>query len=420
MRAGFRLLGIVLILIVGGMFAEAAAAQTRTAEVVILHSAPYTQQLDYYIDDAFVGRLFFSRSSSLLKVPAGSHNFQGFLPDSNPSNSNPVIAGVIELQAGTTTILTLIGDTERTRFHVQAIDTAPLEFGASRVMIVHLAQAFPELTVSIPTGLGDLDIGVNLKYGVANTVGLPAGNYTLNAQHVLTDWPVSLNAGTTYALFITGPNNEVRLLWFEPRQDTAEGYFRVLHAAHEEGTIDYYINGRLMFPGMEFGESTLYMALPPDTYSYGFYHTGEVPGEDEPRFSGEFTVEEGQSQLQYVVSEIDNGSGVVSEPTVITLEDDRSPAPQGQSRIRVLNAYAEPITVMADRQLGLAMNVPVGQLSEYGDLQDGDSAYTIETLANNAFFNSMPYQASPVISYDLWTLVVTQERYFVLTARPLE
>lgn len=265
------LIALTLLLAFSGLVVP-TMAQDGSAWIRFVHAIPGASGVDIYTDGQLTIRgLSYGNATNYITVASGAHH----LSVTQSGNTDPIWEQDIEPSAGAA--LTLVASSAaNAAFQVYVDDLNPLALGKARFTAVHTVSDVAAVDVILADGRPVIPgLQLNQPYG---TLDLPTASYDLAvvpqggglSEALVEAQPFRLNSGTSYTALVYGTADapDVLLLSAPTRPETSGGGFaRIAHATSGIAPVDVYVNNTLIAPGLAFGESTGYIALPAGTHN---------------------------------------------------------------------------------------------------------------------------------------------------------
>jgi len=328
---------------------QVAGAQDPTetdANVRIVHASPDAPAVDVIIDGAVVASdLSFGEVTDFMSVSPSSHQIQVVPAGSDAASA--VIDTEFDPDSGKGYIIAAAGLLADIEAKVYDVDMDNLDSNQSRLRAINLSPADGTMDVYQTGGdelFGDIGFGDSSDYE-----DIDAGSYDLEVRpHDQATVAVSLPgfqvaAGSAYALLILGlaSDNSLQVLPLSTAVETHcstvlgvgspdDACVRVAHASPDAPPIDVYVNDSLIVEGLEFGNSTDFIALPEgDDREVKIVPSGSPI--DNAVFDTNVDLVSGHA---YELIAVD----MIEDIDAMWEDVDLSPLPQDQSRVRVVHA----------------------------------------------------------------------------------
>ncbi len=330
----------------------ATGQATNTGWVRLVHAAENIGPVDIYINGApLINGLAFHAVIDYLNLPTGEYRVV-IRRAGDPITARPVLDDAFTLEANhSLTVLAYAGeDRQNLRLAVLQDDRSTLDAGTARIsaflaapdssgvdIIFHetggalmqgIAPEVPQGTVNVPAGLYDLDLISQLE-AVRNLMQMPE---------------IALKGGTEYLVVFTlwfnqaTQQTEYRALWLEaaPIPEPTSSQVSFVHAAPGVPPLDIYVNGNLNAASFDFGDASVYMALPPYEHTISIFEAGF---DEEPIL--EWTLPLGTPDTARIFSFILTGTDMDNVNIIPIQEDVQEIPPPNIARLRFLHAVPD-------------------------------------------------------------------------------
>jgi hypothetical protein len=276
----FRKLAVVLIVALIGLiiFSMPSFAQSGTALVRFVHALSGAGAVDVYINGQPVAlQLGFGQASTLIQVPTTALQ----ISVSPTGTTTALWEQTFEAPADTASAL-VVSSSEPLQFTAFDLDMSPLPLGRTRITAVHAIPDAPAVDIVLEDGRAVVqNLSYNAPYGALD---IPALTYSLavvasgddvaNALLPVNDF--ALASGTSYMVIAYGtPTAPQALVLSAPTTGDADsGFVRLVHGVAGAPAVDIYVNGVLTIPGLAFGQSTGFIAVPAGEYAVSITAAG--------------------------------------------------------------------------------------------------------------------------------------------------
>ncbi|MEO8394219.1 MAG: DUF4397 domain-containing protein [Chloroflexota bacterium] len=259
---------IALVLLLGVV---PALAQSGNSQVRFVHAIPSASAVDVYTDGVLtISNLAYGAATNYVTVPAGAHHIAVTQTGSTTSlweqDINPDADAALTLVASSAS---------QAAFQVYQDDLNSLPLGKARFTAIHAIADGASVDVILADGRPVIPgLQYNQPYG---TLDLPATTYDLAvvpageavSAAILPAKSYNLATGTSYVALVYGTKDapEALLLSAPTRPEVAGGFVRIAHVIPDAPAVDIYLNNTLIAPGLGFGNTTDYIALPAASYT---------------------------------------------------------------------------------------------------------------------------------------------------------
>jgi hypothetical protein len=183
----------------------AAAQQTDTARVRVIHASPDAPAVDVYLNDSkAITNLAYKGASDFASVPAGNYAVKVTATGA----TDAVISANLPLAAGKSYTVAAVGQLADITARVYEDDTSALAAGKARLRVIHASTNTPGVDVAVtggpvlinnlafPDASGNLDVAA----GTYNVEVRPTGTQTA----ALSAPGLALDAGKSYTVLAVG------------------------------------------------------------------------------------------------------------------------------------------------------------------------------------------------------------------------
>ncbi len=339
-----RFMLIALVLLLGVI---PALAQSGNGQVRFIHAIPGASAFDVYTDGVLtISDLAYGSATNYVMVPAGTHHIAVTQTGSTTSlweqDINPAADAALTLVASSAS---------QAAFQVFQDDLNSLPLGKARFTAIHAIADGPSVDVILADGRPVIPgLQYNQPYG---TLDLPATSYDLAvvpageavSAAILAAQPYNLATGTSYVALVYGTKDapETLLLSAPTRPEVAGGFVRIAHVIPDAPAVDIYLNNTLVAPGLGFGSTTDYIALPAASYSLA----ARAAGSSTDLATGTLNVTVNGMKTALV-------SGSAEAPAVQVFEDVTNAVNAGTSVLSLINVTTDA-TVTAAYSNGTAL-----------------------------------------------------------------
>jgi len=265
MRKFFGIL-IVMALCVSVGLVFTNAQSDGDAQIRFVHVIPGVAAVDIYVDGQLtVSNLGYGEASGYINVPSGNNQVTV-----RPGGISTVLWEQSVNADAETPQLLVASSIDPLEFVVYDDDLAPISLGTTRFKAIHAIQGGEALDVTVA---GE-PVADGWEYlGLVGTFDIPADTYELavfpsggSADDALVpeiDFNMVTNTSEVLILYGTASIPEVLELSTPLQAEGDAGLVRVGHGVADAPAVDIYASGLLIVPGLEFGETTEHLALPP-------------------------------------------------------------------------------------------------------------------------------------------------------------
>lgn len=335
---------------------------SQQAALRILHAAPETAQIDFYIEGLnLVSNLPFGDSSRQSDIVAGSYEVRvlraGTLPDDSPLASAVVTINgkeaVLIVITGTPDSLTLLTFTE---------DQSPLDAGQSRISVINAIPRGPDFALQ----QGATPLTSVTSYGQISAPAITsAGTTTITFQQgarTLLEYPIELSERTHYTLALIGQGDDLgtyRVVAYENRVP-GRASLRTINASAELGTVDVYLGTQLVAGAVGYRTISTRAEIRAENANLVVYPTGVDRAENDPIFEVQLRPDADGTQTIIL-------AGTREDPRLITIEEDLSPTATNGARMVFIHAMPTAPRLVVESASGETLNV--GELA-FGQASD--------------------------------------------------
>ncbi|MDX2139656.1 MAG: DUF4397 domain-containing protein [Chloroflexota bacterium] len=251
-------------------FSGLSLAQSDTALVRFVHALSGAGAVDVYINGQPVAiQLGFGQASTLVQIPASPVQISA-----SPTGTTTALwEQTFDAPAGTASAL-IVSSSEPLQFTAFDLDVSPLPLGRTRITAVHAIPDAPAVDVVLEDGRAVVqNLSYNAPYGALDIPALtyplavvPSGGDVSEALLPVTDF--ALASGTSYMVIAYGSATapQALVLSAPSEGDADSGFVRIVHGVDGAPAVDVYVNGVLAVPGLAFGQSTGFIAVPEGDY----------------------------------------------------------------------------------------------------------------------------------------------------------
>jgi hypothetical protein len=268
----FKKLAAVLFAVFVGLipFSGWSLAQFDTAFVRFVHALSGAGAVDVYINGQPVAiQLGFGQASTLVQIPASPVQISA-----SPTGTTTALwEQTFDAPANTASVL-IVSSSEPLQFTAFDLDVSPLPLGRTRITAVHAIPDAPAVDVVLEDGRAVVqNLSYNAPYGALDIPALtyplavvPSGGDVSVALLPVTEF--ALASGTSYMVIAYGSPTapQALVLSASSEGDADSGFVRVVHGVDGAPAVDVYINSVLAVPGLAFGQSTGFIAMPTGDY----------------------------------------------------------------------------------------------------------------------------------------------------------
>jgi hypothetical protein len=390
---------LLLCLLFSAVALNAAQAYgDSVAEVRVVHVVSGTGLVDVYLNDSYAGQLDFARASQFISAPEGTVTLRLFAPGSDPSGT-PAFTGEFTVRNEQLINVVLSGTNESIALNTYPVDRAPLEFGMSRVNVIHAIPNQPALTVNAVPASGDpITLASDLAYGANAQLEIPVGLYNFDLVTVPSTQTLRVHAGASYSVILVPTADvaqPVNALIFANSTvlDAPAGYVRFVNLS--VSPLALAINGALA-ADLPSQITTVYIALEAGSYELALYRAEEYGTDAEPLVTGTVDVVDGVWQTSVI-------DGQPEASSVVFFEDDMTMPPDGQTRLTIINVHTDPVQFVLDDVVVLEALQPANADAVY---LTTEPHHIDTTVLGESVFAVGDFYALPDSSFNLRTLVV--------------
>jgi hypothetical protein len=368
------------------------------ADVRVIHAIAGISLVDVYVNDTYAGQVDFARAAQFISAEQGTVSVRLFEPDSDPSGT-PLFAGEFAARNEQVLNVVLSGIEDNISLNSYPVDLAPLEFGMSRVNVIHALPTAGALTINAAPASGDsITLATDLGYGANAQVEMPVGLYNFDFVTVPSTQTLRVHAGASYSIILV-PTSDVaqpiNALIFNNSTmlDGASGNVRFANLSLSNVALS--INGALA-ADLPSQINTVYIALEPGSYDVALYRAEEYGTDAEPLLTSTLDIRENVWQTSVI-------DGQTEPESVVYYDDDLSMPPDGQARLTLINARDDDIDFALDGLIVIE------------NLRPDEVAFQLLTTENHeievagldqSIFSLPDFYVLPDSSFNLRTLIV--------------
>ena len=367
----FLLIALLLLLVGAPVLAQSGDGQVR-----FVHAIPGASTIDIYTDGTLtISDLAYGNATNYITVPAGSHHLAVTQTGSTTSlweqDINPAADSAQTLVASSAS---------QAAFQVYQDDLNSLPLGKARFTAIHAIADGPSVDVILADGRPVIPgLQYNQPYG---TLDLPATSYALAvvpagqplSAAILPAQPYNLASGTSYVALVFGTSDAPKalLLSAPTRPEGPGGFVRVAHVIPDAPAVDIYLNNTLVAPGLDFGSTTDYIALPAASYTLA----ARAAGSSTDLATGTLDVSADGMETVLV-------TGSAEAPAVQVFEDVTSAVNAGTSVLSLMNVTTDAdVTAAYSDGSALLSSISSGT-SNSALLQPSESSIVVSTTGGD-------------------------------------
>ena len=412
--------------------ARAQEDQEPDATLRIVHASPGAPAIDVLIDgQPFATNVAFGAATDYAAIPAGDYKVQ--VVATGQAANTAVIDMDLKAESGKAYIFAAAKPLNEIEGKLFEVDLDAVEGGKARARVIHLSPDAGDIDVVV-TGGDKLFGGVKFE-DASDYEEIDAGTLSLDVRgdgdRVLTSASgIDVQPGGTYDIIALGQIADQSLallplvtnvsrpcatvLGLEAGEEDA--CIRVIHASPGSPAVDVYVNGSPGVQNLAFGTATEFTAIPAgDKVKIQVTATGAAI--DTAVIDTEQELKAGQAYDLIAVGPLDEIELKVSEQNL-------TPLPEGQSRVRLTQAAPDVkgVDLSIAESDNLIDNVDYKATSDYQVVDAGEYTFQVRT-DDDTIAVQQDAQLEPGIAYDLF-LVGRQDdgtlAMLILTAQAAE
>jgi len=343
----------------GGWAAQTSAQSDQDATFRVVNASPGSPDLDIIVDGTVMAKgVAFGKASEYSPVSPGDHQMQ-FVPTGEGADS-ALIDKKFSFDSGEAHILAAINELKDIDVEDYSVDLDAVDEGQSRIRGINAVPDADGIAVAI-TGGDTLFDGLDFK-DASDYKNQEPGTYDLDVKKGDEDTPIAtakavqLNQGTVYDMFVIGSSggSDVSLLVLTTNVSPTcaallgvgsaeDACVRVLNANVGSDPVNFLVNDSEVASGVAYETASDFVAVPAgDDRKIAVASPAAQQGK---------TIADTTQSLQagqaYEVVLV----GRVSDEDLLVNQIDLSPLPEGQARLRFINASQDADTgdlVIAD------------------------------------------------------------------------
>ena len=356
-RAPKVLAGLTALLLVltaaFGLFAprsvSAADNQSPDASIRVINASPGSPAIDVLINgQPLVQSLAFGAPSSYAPLKAASYKLQ-VVPSGQPAE-NAIAEKDFDASSGSAYIVSIVNPLNDIKVNVDEVNLDALDTGKARVRVFHDSPDAGTIDVAV-TGGDTLFSGLS-SGDKSDYKDIDAGTYSFdirgdNSTTLSTVSGLDIQAGNAYDIFAVGQisdktfaivplatsvsKNCATILGLQGTDTDA--CVRVVHASPGSPAVDVYVNGAAATSNLGYGAATDFLIVPSgDSTKVQVTATGASV--DNAVVDETVSLTGGQA-YEFVAT------GTLDNIKLTEAQVDLTPLPQGQARVRLINASTD-------------------------------------------------------------------------------
>ena len=391
--------------------ARAQEDQEADATLRIVHASPGAPAIDVLIDgQPFASNIAFGAATDYAAIPAGDYKVQ--VVATGQAADTAVIDTDLKVESGKAYIFAAAKPLNEIEGKLFEVNLDAVADGKARVRAIHLAPDAGDVDIVV-TGGDELFGGVGFEKA-SDYKDVDPGVISLDVRgdgdRILTSAAgIEILPGQTYDIIALGQVSDQSLTLLPLATNVSrpcatvlgleageqDSCVRVVHASAGSPAVDVYVNGSPGVTGLAFGTATEFVAIPAGD-KVKIQVTSEGASLDNAVIDTEQELKPGQAYDMVAIGPLDKIELAVSELNL-------TPLPEGQARLRVIQAAEDVDTVdlaVAESD-PLIENLKYKSTSDYSVVDAGEYTFQIRTGDDNIAIQQDTL-IEPGISYDFY------------------
>lgn len=365
----------------------------------VIHAVPSGPSVDVLVDgEPAAPNLAFGSISEYVPISPGAHQVQ--VIETGQDASSALATFEVETRSGEAYIVTAIGTAAAIKAKINEVNLDAIDQGKARVRLINAASDVDIASLGITgeeDGLTDsVDYGGDTSYETVDVSTYDLEVRGDDDQVLLTAPGMTFEDGQVYDLVLVGQQSVQSLQLItaitsvSPSCSTllqvgneGDACVRFVNAAEDLEAIDIYLGDAVVAEGLEFANMSGYVNVAPVEDVEIRVTSAGTPPDPDTESNGTQTFDGGQAYLGIIAGlngDDDSGTAPVATDVagaatgggtdgiqLLMLQVDLTPLPEGQARLRVINAAGDlgNIDVAVAGGDALFPSVGSGEATEY-------------------------------------------------------